>query len=144
MASKPLIYLIFDDLVAAVNGIAEKTYLDRPKLIAEEVKNFIVVDIPTEIRGRLKGDMDVMAGCYAVYYVFVRSKTNGTPNIGSQTSIVESVLNAFPISTKHITATEPSVLMKGDDGYGFHVTTITFKLRTKFNATRIINSQNNQ
>lgn len=136
MERKPLIYLIYDDLVNAVKGIAKKTFLDRPKNLQEETQNFIVVDIPADIYGRVKGDLTVMAACYGVFYIFVKSKTDGTPNIDSQTRLTDSVLKAFPINGEHITASEPSVLMKGNDGYGYHVTTITFKLRTKFNADK--------
>lgn len=136
MANKPLIYYIYNDLVTAVNGIAKKTYLDRPKALAEETTNFIVVDIPDNIRKRFKGDMNFMVGCYGVFHLFVKSKTDGTPNIDTQTRLTDSILNVFPINGIHVTASEPDVLMKGTDGYGYHVTTITYKLRTKFNADK--------
>jgi len=140
MAKKSLTYHIFNDLSTAVSGIAKKVYLDRPKTTESEITDFIVVDLPTVIHNRVKGDMSVMAGCYGVYYVFVKSKDDYTPNMTKQTSLVQSVLDVFPISTSHITATEPTVLMKGEDGYGYHVTTITFKVRTKFNADKITNT----
>lgn len=134
---KPLVYLIYDDLVNAVKGLGKKTYLDRPKSVPDEVVNFIVVDIPTEIRGLVKGSIDFKADCYGTFSIFVKAKTDGTPNIASQTDLTQSVLDVFPINGTHIKATKPSILMQGDDGLGFQVTQITFKLATKTNAREI-------
>lgn len=134
MTGRPLIYLVYSDLVEAVDGIGKKTFLDRPKLTSEELANFIVVDIPTEMRGRMKGDLDVTSDCYGAYTVFCKAKTDRTLNIGSQSDLVQKVLDLFPINGKHVTATRPAVLMQGEDGYGYQVTQITFRLRTKLNA----------
>lgn len=134
MAKKPLIYLVYNDLVAAVNGIGKKTFLDRPKNGTEELANFVVVDIPTELRGRVKGDFNFTVESYGTISVFCKAKTDSTPNITLQSELTQKVLDVFPINGKHVTASNPSVLMQGEDGYGYHVTQITFKLRTKLNA----------
>ena len=137
MAGKPLIYLVYSDLVEAVKGIGKKTFLDRPKDTKEELANFIVIDIPTEIRGLVKGNADVTSECYGTYSVFCKAKTDRTLNIGAQSDLTQKVLDVFPINGKHVTATKPTVLMQGEDGYGYQVTQITFKLRTKLNARDI-------
>lgn len=134
---KSLIYLIYSDLVGAVNGIGKKTYLDRPKSGTEELANFIVVDIPTEIRGMVKGSVDFKADCYGTFSVFCKAKTDATINIGSQSELTQKVLDLFPINGKYITASRPRVLMQGEDGYGYQVTQITFSLHTKTNARNI-------
>ena len=131
---KPLIYLIYDDLVSAVNGIGKKTFLDRPKSGSEELANFIVIDLPTELRGMVKGSFDVLADCYGTFYVFCKAKTDATINIGAQSTLIQKVLDVFPINGKHIVATNPSLLMRSEDGYGYQVTQISFALRTKLNA----------
>ena len=134
---KSLIYLIYSDLVGAVNGIGKKTYLDRPKSGTEELANFIVVDIPTEIRGMVKGSVDFKADCYGTFSVFCKAKTDATINIGSQSELTQKVLDLLPINGKYITASRPRVLMQGEDGYGYQVTQITFSLHTKTNARNI-------
>ncbi len=138
MAKKPLIYLVYNDLVNAVNGIGKKTFLDRPKNSTEDLANFVVVDLPTELRGRVKGDINFTVDSYGTFSIFCKAKTDSTPNISIQTELTQKVLDVFPINGKHITASKPSVLMQGEDGYGYHVTQITFKLRTKLNARDII------
>lgn len=137
MAGKPLIYLVYSDLVEAVKVIGKKTFLDRPKDTNEELANFIVIDIPTEIRGLVKGNADVTSECYGTYSVYCKAKTDRTLNIGAQSDLTQKVLDVFPINEKHVTATKPTVLMQGEDGYGYQVTQITFKLRTKLNAREI-------
>lgn len=136
-AKKPLIYLIYNDLVNAVKGIGKKTFLDRPKSESNELVNFIVIDLPTEIKGRLKGNADVTSEGYGVFSVFCQAKTDRTLNITAQSELIQKVLDVFPINGEHITATKPTVLMQGEDGYGYQVTQITFKLRTKLNARDI-------
>lgn len=132
-----LIYLIYNDLVGAVNGIGKKTFLYRPKTEKEELNNFVVVTIPTEIQGRVMGSIDFMSDCFGSFSVFCKSKDNGTPNIGIQSALTQKLLDLFPINCKHVTATKPRVLPTRPDGHGYYVTQITFKLRTKFNARNI-------
>lgn len=137
MTRRPLIYLVYEDLVEAVKGIGKKTFLDRPKETSEELTNFIVVDLPTELRGSVKGNIDVTSKCFGTFSVFCKAKTDRTLNIGAQSELIQKVLDVFPVNGKHVTASNPTVLMQGEDGYGFQVTQITFKLRTKFNSRDI-------
>lgn len=134
---KPLLYLVYQDLVGAVNGIGKKTFLDRPKTGTEDLANFIVIDIPTEIKGMVKGNFGVMADTYGTFSVFCKAKSDATLNIGTQSDLTQKVLDLFPINGKHITASKPTVLMQGEDGYGYQVTQISFKIRTKFNARNL-------
>lgn len=130
MAEKPMIYRIYDDLVKAVSGIGKKTFLERPSTLQQELTDFVVITIPTEIRQRVKGGSDFRSGAYGLFSVYCKAKTDGTINIGAQSSLVEQVINVFPIAGETIEASNPTILMRGDDGYGYQVTQITFKLRT--------------
>jgi hypothetical protein len=134
MAKKALIYLIYDDLVSAVKGIASKTSLGRPEPIGSDVARLIVIDIPTEIRSRIKGSYDMSVDCYATFDIFCKSKSDRTLNIGSQSNLTQKVLDVFPINGKAVIASNPTVLLKGFDDTGYQVTSISFKLRTKLNA----------
>ena len=131
---KPLLYLIYNDLVNAVKGIGKKTFLGRPEPIGEDIANFIVIDLPTELRGMVKGSFDTMVDSYGTFSVFCKSKTDRTLNIGSHSDITQKVLDVFPINGNSVTASNPRVLMQGFDETGYQVTEISFKLRTKFNA----------
>lgn len=134
MAKKALIHLIYNDLVSAVKGIASKTSLGRPEPIGSNVASLIVIDIPTEIRSRIKGSYDMSVDCYATFDIFCKSKSDRTLNIGSQSDLTQKVLDVFPINGKAVIASNPTVLLKGFDETGYQVTSISFKLRTKLNA----------
>lgn len=134
MESKALTYLIIEDLVKAVDGIGKKTFLSRPKVTAKELTSFLVVSLTSRLYPAIAGNADVKLTTYGTISVFCKAKTDGTPNIGSQTDMVQSVMDLFPINGTHITAYKPTILMRGEDGYGYHETQIIFKIRTKFNA----------
>lgn len=134
MADKPLIYNIYGDLVASVDGICERVFLDRPKITQQQYESFIVVDLPTDVRNRLKGRFGVMLDCLATYTVFRKAKPDDTLDIFEQSEDIQKVLDVFPINRRYVSAVEPKVLMQGSDGYGYQSTQIVFKLRTKFNA----------
>ena len=131
---KPLLTLIYDDLSSAVKGIADKLSFGRPEPVGSNVANFISIEIPTEIRSRIKGSYDMSVDCYATFNVYVKSKTDRTLNINSQSDITQKVLDVFPINGKCIVGSKPTLLMQGFDETGYQVTQISFRLRTKFNA----------
>lgn len=134
MAKKALLYLIYDDLTNAVNGIAKKTFLGRPEPIGTDVASLIVIDIPTEIRSRIAGSYEMSVDCYATFSVYCKAKTDRTLNVSSQSDLTQKVLDVFPINGKCIVCSKPTVLLQGFDKTGYQVTQISFKLRTKFNA----------
>ena len=120
------------DLYEAVDGLAEKTYIGRrPKETPKEMKNFIVVEIPTNIRNLWAGAITRMPYCYGTITVFYKANSDGTLDIGPTTDLVNKVLEKFPIAGKHLSATRPNVMMDGEDGYGFQATVITFAIRGK-------------
>lgn len=136
MANTTVTYQIFGSIVKALSGLKVKTYLqNRPKQVADKLDSFIVVDLPVTIQHATKGYDDYQYNTTAVIYAFSRAKTDGTPNIDKQTDLVRKISNCFPITDKYIECVNPRILLRGlDDKTDFHVTSITFSLRTKVNA----------
>lgn len=135
--NKPLVWHIFNEIVSEIKSVGgiENVYItNRPKEVNDKMKAFAVVSLPTEIRRTIIGNEDTELRMIGVIHVFTKSKTDNTPNIVSQTSIAQSVMDLFPINGEHIVASLPSILIDGDDGNGFQITSITFKIRTKFNS----------
>jgi len=131
---KSIVYLIYNDLSAAVKGVAVKVSFGRPEPVGSDVANFIAIEIPTEIRSRIAGSFDMSVDCYATFDVYCKAKTDRTLNVGTQTDLVQKVLDVFPINGKCVTAANPTILMQGYDETGYQVTKISFRLRTKFNS----------
>ena len=130
MANDTFLYKVFNDLVNAAKKTGKPAFLERPKTLKSELTDFVVVDIPTEIRQRVKGGLGFRSGAYGMFSVFCKSKTDGTININAQSSLVQQVLDVFPIAGETVEASNPSILISGADGFGYQVTQITFKLRT--------------
>lgn len=134
MATKPLVYLIYQDLSDAVKGLAKKTTLGRPETGTEDLSDLIAVELPVTLYPGVKGSMDVTAKTFGVFYVYCKAKSDGTLNIGAQTDLIQKVMDVFPVNGTHVTATHPTILMDGKDRTGYQVTKIAFNIRTKFNA----------
>lgn len=138
MASKSLTYLIYDDLVKAVDGIGKKTFLGRPKTVSGELVNFIVIQPMTTLQGRVAGKRDVMVDCYGIIDIYSKAKTDGTLNVSTHTTLVQKVLDKFdpPYNGDNIVASNPKELLTGDDKNGYQVTKLTLRIRTKFNVRK--------
>ncbi len=130
-----MIYRICDDLVAALRPLGKKVFLDRPKTLASEQQDFIVVRVATSIRSTIKGGINVNSGCYGTFTVFCKAKSDGTRDIWAQSELAQQVIDLFPIVGKNISAVNPEILLQGEDGYGFHATQITFRIRYKQQTT---------
>ncbi len=127
---------IFTDLTTALTTVigSEFIYLgNRPKLgdKSEPMKKFAVIQLPVSIEDIAVGKKKFALSTTGVFYLFTQSKKDSTLNLTASSDLADDVSGLFPIDGKFCQATNPSVLMKGEDGFGYQVTTITFDLRTK-------------
>ena len=132
--SRPTVSVIYSELVNAIKGIGKPVFLSRPKITDNENRDFVVIELPTELRQTIKGGMGVSEICYGTFSAFVKSKSDSTMNVNAQSALTQDLLDVFPINDAHVSAANPTVLVQGDDGYGYHVTVITFKLRAKYKS----------
>ena len=135
MANGSAAYKIFNSIVSALLPVEESVYLlNRPKAISEKQSHFIVVDIPLSIKPTTVGNDDYQYRSGGLLYCFYHSKSDGTPYIDAQTAWVEKVKRIFPVSDAVCELTKPQVIIRGLDEFGFHLTTISFRIKTKVNA----------
>ena len=130
MENDTFLYKVFNDLVNAAEKTGKPVYLERPKSLKSEVTQFVVVSLPAQIYGMVKGGLDFRSASNGLISVFCKAKTDGTMNVNAQSNLVQQVLGLFPIVGDAVEASNPAILMQGSDGYGYQVTQITFKLRT--------------
>ena len=130
MANDTFLYKIFNDLVGAAEKTGKPVYLERPKSLKSEVAQFVVVSLPAQIYGMVKGGLGFRSGSNGLFSVYCKAKTDGTMNVNAQSNLVQQVLDLFPVVGETVEASNPAILMQGNDGYGYQVTQITFKLRT--------------
>lgn len=131
----PTIYNIFNSLSQAVTatGVENVFLSNRPKVYDKDMGSFVVIALPARVRRAVKGNDDFVCATNGVFNVGVAAKENGTPNIKKQADLVQKFMNLFPISDDYISATNPTIMLRGFDETGFHVTSIYFDVRTKEN-----------
>lgn len=108
-------------------------FLNRPKTVAETVKSFVVVSLPTQWHNTVHGDDGFRDELEGLLHVFHKCKSDGTPNIDGQTSLVKNVLKIFPVKGDGAECVRPRQLVNGDDGYGYQVTSVMFDIRLNKN-----------
>ena len=136
MAQKTTIAKIYDDLVNALEGIVERKliFAQRPDIKEAEqdmMTKFIVVDLPVSIEDMVVGKNKFHLTTTGVFYLISKAKKNRTFNITSLSDFTEEVTDKFPISGEYIAATNPVVLSRGVDEYGYQIVTITFDIHNK-------------
>ena len=136
---EPMDVLIYGDLVKAVDGICKRVFIERrPKVLSEETKDFLVIQIPTETRGLVAGDFNFVQNGYGAISIFTKAKTDGTLNVNTHGRLVQNVVDLFPINGDHARMNIVGKRHWSEDGYGFQYTEIYFDLRTKVNANKKI------
>lgn len=129
------IFNIFNSLskAAGTTDVGHIYLTNRPKLFDTGMGSFVVISLPARISRDVKGNDDFLVSTSGTFVIGAVAKKDGTPNIKAQTKLVQQFLDLFPISDDYITATNPQVIMRGDDETGFQITSIMFDIRTKVN-----------
>lgn len=141
MAQKNVIKSIYTDLVVGLSGVIETKYIylgGRPDSIQKDSKidRFVAIELPVSIEDIAHGNRKFVLNTSGIFYIFAKSKKDTTLDINT-TNIVDDVVNLFPIVGDVCSISNPSVLLRGSDGFGYQVTTITFDIQTKPNVFSI-------
>ena len=134
MANTTTIYQVF---TALVNAIQKKTdekniyLMNRPDIADDEAKSFVVVDLPLQIYRNVVGEGDSLATTQGRITLFVKSRTDGTPNIKAMTQKVATLVGMFPLDTDSAAFTNARETLGGKDDYGYQYMIIRFKIRIK-------------
>lgn len=134
MANTTTIYQVF---TALVNAIQKKTdekniyLMNRPDIADDEAKSFVVVDLPLQIYRNVVGEGDSLATTQGRITLFVKSRTDGTPNINAMTQKLATLVDMFPLDTDIAAFTNARETLGGKDDYGYQYMIIRFKIRIK-------------
>lgn len=132
MANNTTIYKVFNVLVDAIKENTEETniYLMNRPDIADNSKSFVVVDLPMVLDRNLIGGGDHFITTRGLITLFVKSRTDGTPNIDSMTSKLQAIMDIFPLNSDVCVCTDPAEALGGKDKYGYQFMIVKFKIRT--------------
>lgn len=131
--------LIYTDIVTALSQVIENKYifLGRPDTSMNgdsPMNKFAVVELPVSIRDIAHGKKKFVLNTTGVLFLFTKGKNNNTLNLGPTSDFIEDVINLFPYTGAVCSISNPDVLMRGADKYGYQVTSISFDLQTKANV----------
>ena len=93
------------------------------------MNDFVVVSLPTSITNMTVGNCGMTRTTCRIE-IFVRDK-DGQENIDRLDELTGKIESIFPITGDGMIASEPSVIMEGSDGNGFHVIVVQADFLTK-------------
>ena len=137
MAEKTTIFKMYDDLKNAVKSVVELKYIfygqrpDFKQADLDALDKFIVIELPVGIDDYAAGNNRFHLTTQGVFYLFSKSRENKTFKIESLSNYTEQIAELFPIKGEYIAATNPNIIIRGTDEYGFQIVTITFNVHTK-------------
>ena len=137
MAEKTTISRMFDDLVNALDGIVERQFIflgfrpDIKEADLETMTKYVVVELPVMIEDYAVGKNKFMLNTTGVFYLMSVAKKNRTFNVNTLSDFAEEVSDKFPIRGEYVIASNPKVIMRGTDEYGYQIVTVTFDIHTR-------------
>ena len=137
-ANNSTLFRIFDDLTATMKTVVQPQYIflknrpDTNESSDKKMSKFAVVDLPSNIEDAVIGNKKTLLNTYGVFYLFVKARNNDTLDVNDMGDFVDNVHKLFPIKGKCCTAANPTVMLRGSDGHGYQVVSITFDLQTKW------------
>lgn len=102
----------------------------RPKVIGENLDEFMVISLPVMLYNKTYGTGYGMTSSYARIEVYVRDY-NGLEQTAKLDNLAQQCLAKFPINGEFLIMSRPRLVLSGADGYGFHVATIQASFITK-------------
>lgn len=136
-SDKTPLEIMYEELIRFVATFIEIDYIfvgNRPDKVASAMSEFVVVDIPDEVKDMAAGNKDFALDTTGFIYVFCRAKSDSTLDQVTLSRLVYKIRDGFPMRSDHINGTKPRILPSGYDGNGFHIGTLSFRLRSKTNA----------
>lgn len=98
-------------------SVGERTYAEhRPNGIGEQLKSMSVVSLPSEIV-----DNGAYQSTQVYFQLLSRNRDGGISSTDILQSMLDNLLNLFPIKEGRFTLTSPRIVLNGDDGNGFTV-----------------------
>lgn len=119
-------------LFDAAKTVSENVFTnDRPAAVPKQMDNFIVVSLPGLLSSMAYGSGFGNIRTYCTIEVYVRQKKGSAEDLEQMDTIVGDILSLFPISDNFISASNPKLTLKGNDGLGFSATLIRTDLVIK-------------
>ena len=104
---------------------------NRPQATPEQMKEFVVVSIPSRLESLTCGGGYGVTSGYCNIEVYVRLKKSGMEDVAKMDEMVGDLLDMLPYQDEFILLTKPQVMLRGSDGLGFGAVLIRTELVIK-------------
>lgn len=91
----------------------------RPQATPEQMKEFVVVSIPSRLESSTYGGGFGMTSAFCNIEIYVKHKKGDVEDQVKMDEMLEKALSVFPYSDGNIQMSRPSVMLRGSDGLGF-------------------------
>lgn len=104
---------------------------NRPQATPEQMKDFVVVSIPTRLESSTYGGGYGVTSGYCNIEIYVKLKKSGMEDVNQMASMIEDILEMFPYNDESIQLSRPQIMLRGNDGLGFSATLIRAEIVIK-------------
>lgn len=104
---------------------------NRPQATPEQMKEFVVVSIPSRLESLTCGGGYGVTSGYCNIEVYVRLKKSGMEDVAKMDEMVGDLLDMLPYQDDFVLLTKPQVMLRGSDGLGFSAVLIRTELVIK-------------
>lgn len=104
---------------------------NRPQAVPEQMKEFIVVSIPSRLESSTYGGGYGVTKAYCNIEIYVRLKKSGMENQTKMDALLGKLLDLFPIQDSVMLASRPKITLRGNDGLGFSAVLVRADLLLK-------------
>ena len=104
---------------------------NRPQATPQQMKDFVVVSIPTRLESSTYGGGYGVTSGYCNIEIYVKLKKSGMEDVNKMASMIEDILEMFPYKDDTIQISRPQTMLRGNDGLGFSATLIRAEIVIK-------------
>lgn len=101
---------------------------NRPQATPEQMKEFVVVSIPSRLESSTYGGGYGVTSGYCNIEIYVKLKKNGMEDANKMDDMVGDMLDMIPYHDNIIQLSQPKIMLKGNDGLGFSAVLVRAEL----------------
>lgn len=95
----------------------------RPEAKGKQMQDMVVVSLPVTVN-----DNNVQQDTVARFELMAKNKSTGIANIARLQEMLDALTAKFPIVSGRYSLASPTVVMKGNDGFGYTVWNVQSRL----------------
>lgn len=104
---------------------------NRPQATPEQMKEFVVVSIPSRLESSTYGGGYGVTSSYCNIEIYVKLKKSGVEDVNKMDDMVGDMLDMIPYQDDIVQLSRPKIMLRGNDGLGFSAVLVRADLLIK-------------